>query len=39
MSGETAPVPWRLVAKGHPPPAAAKALGMAWEGNDEIDDW
>jgi regulatory protein len=27
-----------LVAKGHPPPAAAKALGMAWEGNDEIDD-
>ena len=28
-----------LVAKGHPPPAAAKALGMAWEGNDEIDDW
>jgi regulatory protein len=28
-----------LVAKVHPPSAAAKALGMTWEGNDEIDDW
>jgi regulatory protein len=28
-----------LVAKGHQASAAAKALGMEWEGNDEIDDW
>jgi len=27
-----------LVAKGHRPSAAAKALGIDWEGNDEIDD-
>jgi SOS response regulatory protein OraA/RecX len=28
-----------LVAKGHRPSAAAKVLGMPWEGNDEIDHW
>jgi len=39
MSGRNSACSWRSVAKGHPPPAAAKALGMAWEGNDEIDDW
>jgi len=27
-----------LVAKGHPPAAAAKALGLDWEGTDESDD-
>ncbi len=27
-----------LIAKGHRPAAAAKALGMEWEGDDEIDD-
>jgi regulatory protein len=27
-----------LIAKGHRPAAAAKALGIAWEGDDEIDD-
>jgi regulatory protein len=27
-----------LVAKGHRPAAAAKAVGLEWEGNDEIDD-
>lgn len=27
-----------LIAKGHRPSAAAKALGMEWEGDDEIDD-
>ena len=27
-----------LLAKGHRPSAAAKALGIEWEGNDEIED-
>jgi regulatory protein len=27
-----------LIAKGHRPSAAAKALGMEWEGEDGIDD-
>ncbi|HYS08011.1 MAG TPA: RecX family transcriptional regulator [Myxococcales bacterium] len=27
-----------LVAKGHRPSAAAKALGIEWEGNDEIEE-
>lgn len=27
-----------LIAKGHRPSAAAKALGMEWKGDDEIDD-
>ncbi len=27
-----------LIAKGHRPSAAAKALGIEWEGNNEIDD-
>ena len=27
-----------LIAKGHKPGAAARALGMEWEGDDEIDD-
>ena len=27
-----------LIAKGHRPAAAAKALGIVWEGDDEIDD-
>jgi len=27
-----------LIAKGHRPSAAAKALGIEWEGNDEIDE-
>jgi regulatory protein len=27
-----------LVAKGHRPSAAAKALGIEWEGDDETDD-
>jgi regulatory protein len=27
-----------LIAKGHPPSAAAKALGIAWEGNDDVED-
>jgi regulatory protein len=26
-----------LIAKGHRPSAAAKALGMEWDGDDEID--
>jgi regulatory protein len=28
-----------LVARGHDPSAAAKALGIAWEGNDDLEDW
>ena len=27
-----------LIAKGHKPGAAARALGIEWEGDDEIDD-
>jgi regulatory protein len=27
-----------LIAKGHRPAAAAKAVGIEWEGDDEIDD-
>ncbi len=27
-----------LIAKGHKPGAAARALGMEWEGDDEIDE-
>jgi regulatory protein len=27
-----------LIAKGHKPSAAARALGIEWEGDDEIDD-
>ncbi len=27
-----------LIAKGHRPAAAAKVLGIEWEGDDEIDD-
>ena len=27
-----------LIAKGHPPSAAAKALGMEWEGDDDLED-
>ena len=28
-----------LVGKGHSPSAAAKALGIAWEGTDDVEDW
>jgi len=28
-----------LVGKGHSPAAVAKALGIAWEGNDDVEDW
>ena len=27
-----------LIAKGHRPSAAAKALGMEWEGDDDVED-
>ncbi len=27
-----------LIAKGHRPSAAAKALGMEWEGDDDLED-
>jgi len=28
-----------LIAKGHSPSAAAKVLGIDWEGTDDVEDW